>query len=187
MTRKEFLQEVFSFFRKSEGRIIQQKDSGSMPGIMLPPGAPSVENFLKNCTQCYQCVADCPHEVIRVYRQEDSRFYGFPVIEPRLQPCHLCEELPCVKACKDGAIQKDHFTGSIGKAVLFKDRCLVSEGYLCMSCINACPKIGQAIQRGTDGFPVIFEAECTGCGECEFSCPLEVPAIRIIMNQNSGE
>lgn len=64
-------------------------------------------------------------------------------------------------------------------AVLDKDKCSKQEcGYVC---IKACPGVrmgDETILKDNDGFPVISELLCTGCGICPKKCPNS--AIKII-------
>ncbi|RMG21947.1 MAG: hypothetical protein D6732_26450 [Methanobacteriota archaeon] len=187
MSRKEFLREAFSLFKKTFGEEDIASSQTISAGILLPPGAVSIEHYLNHCNQCYACVAKCPHEAIRVHRDERSQLAGFPVIEPRLQPCYLCEDFPCINTCDVNALQSDAEYRRLGTAILMKERCLISAGHICMSCINACPEIGKAIRRDTDGYPVVSSEFCTGCGICENSCPADPAAIRVISKQKSGD
>ncbi len=64
-------------------------------------------------------------------------------------------------------------------AVLDKDKCSKEQcGYVC---IKACPGVrmgDETITKDVEGFPVISEVLCTGCGICPKKCP--VGAIKII-------
>lgn len=154
LTRKEFLKEAFTLFRKSEFENQKQSSDDNscqkLPaGTILPPGAGSITDFMSSCTQCYDCVSACPHEAIRVVRDEHSDVFGFPVIQPRSQPCYECEDVPCIGSCTDGALNH-HGIISIGVAFIDDKKCLAFLGQFCMSCINSCPHSGRAIARNVN-------------------------------------
>ena len=75
--RKDFFKEAFWFFKKEFETTTNANIEENLPFI-LPPGAKDKESFLDTCEQCYECVSICPHESIRVWRNEDySKFYGY--------------------------------------------------------------------------------------------------------------
>jgi MauM/NapG family ferredoxin protein len=184
LSRKEFLREAFHLFRRKSDTT--EMNRGTEEGIILPPNAVSLELYLKKCNQCYQCVSVCPHEAIRVWRNENSSLFGFPVIVPREQPCLLCEDLPCVKSCDTGALIRQEIPNLNAVAVIHTQRCLAYQGHFCITCVNSCPLTGQAIFRDLEGKPVINSQVCTGCGICEAACPTEKPAIRVKMKNMEG-
>jgi anaerobic dimethyl sulfoxide reductase subunit B (iron-sulfur subunit) len=42
------------------------------------------------------------------------------------------------------------------------------------ACIDACPN-GAITKRAEDGIVIVDKNECTGCGECYYACPYQVP------------
>ena len=63
-------------------------------------------------------------------------------------------------------------------AVINKDKCQAKKcGWLC---IKICPGVRmgeETIVKGEDGFPVISEELCTGCGICPKRCPFHAISI----------
>ena len=75
-------------------------------------------------------------------------------------------------------------------AITDRENCLSLNGLRCEICYRVCPLIDKAItiakreniitKRHTIFEPIIHSNSCTGCGICEHSCPLDVPAITVI-------
>ena len=181
ISRKSFLQSFFSLIKETSQAIDQNPAF-----VLLPPGIESQEKFLQQCTECYDCVARCPHLSLRVCRDEQSIFFGKPIIDPQEQPCFLCHDLPCVTACKPGALQ-EHFAVRLnGVARIDGNRCLAFNGLFCRACVNACPLMDEAITINQFGHPVVNEASCTGCGICLNQCSLIPSAIHIKPRKEKG-
>jgi ferredoxin len=88
----------------------------------------------------------------------------------------------------------------IGLAVIDKDRCLPwADGVECLVCEELCPipekaivfENGEGAASGTvDGtdpagqadlkLPLVLEDHCTGCGICQYNCPIQGPAAIVI-------
>ena len=51
----------------------------------------------------------------------------------------------------------------------FLSRCI-----RCLRCVDACPN-GAITKRSEDGIVIVDRDECTGCGECFYACPYQVP------------
>ena len=162
-------------------------------GILLrPPGA--VEQFSAACIRCGQCVRACPYETLKLVGIFGEGGTGTPHFEPRQVPCEMCEDLPCVKACPTGALAPelvDVNKAKMGLAVLVdQETCLNFQGLRCGVCYRACPKIDKALTlearhnirsgKHTLFLPRVHSDECTGCGKCERSCVLPIPAIKVL-------
>lgn len=106
----------------------------------------------------------------------------------------MCEDLPCIKACPTGALDPELTDPSaikMGIAVLVdQETCLNYLGLRCGVCYRVCPSIGKAITQDAQHnqrsgkhtlfLPKIHSDHCTGCGKCEKSCVLPVPAIKVL-------
>lgn len=155
-----------------------------------PPGA--VKNFTEACMKCGLCVKVCPKGALKLSRLGDPAPLGTPYFEPRKEACIMCEDLRCIKACTSGALDPktdDIYKTKMGVAVIDPHSCLSWQGLRCEVCYRQCPKKGKALvlaphPRGMSKHavfvPQIDPDECTGCGLCEWSCPTEKAAVRIV-------
>ncbi len=167
----------------------------SLPAIALrPPGAGGEKDFLGACIRCGLCVRDCPYDTLKLATPEEDVASGTPWFEARKIPCEMCEDIPCVKACPTGALDKtllDIDEARMGLAVLMdQETCLNYLGLRCDVCYRVCPLIGKAItlepqhnpRSGKHALfiPVVHSEACTGCGKCEHACVLDEAAIKVL-------
>ena len=151
---------------------------------LRPPGAVEEALFISLCTRCDECIKVCPHQCIR-YADSDTGL-GTAVIVAREAACRLCSDLPCIEACKTGALKHvDNIRDvKMGVAVIDKARCLdyAEEQFsCCQQCYRQCPFPDDAICL-EDSRPVIRGEKCVGCGICENVCQsINSPsAIRVV-------
>lgn len=169
--------------------------SKALPATTLrPPGALLEDDFTSACVRCGLCVRDCPYDTLKLSRMGDGPAIGTPYFIAREVPCEMCEDIPCVKACPTGALEKsltDITTAKMGIAVLIgRETCLSMLGLRCEACYRICPLMGEAItleqrhnpRTGRHAIfePVVHAEVCTGCGKCERSCVLEEAAIKVL-------
>ena len=163
------------------------------PLAIRPPGAIAEADFLGACIRCGLCVRDCPYDILRLASPDDAPANGTPYFTARDKPCEMCQDIPCVKACPTGAL--DHDLTDINKArmglavLVDQETCLCFLGLRCEVCYNNCPVFDQALTlelrpnprtgHHAEFIPVVHSEQCTGCGKCEKSCPLEVAAIKV--------
>lgn len=152
---------------------------------LTPPGSAGVKDFYRHCTACQLCIAECPNNVLRpsgklerLMQPEMGFEKGFCRPE-----CTRCSEL-----CPAGAIKKisreEKTQYHIGTARVNPDLCLVASGKgHCNKCVQACPSGAVKYVKAEDGrrMPVIAEEICTGCGACEYLCPVR-PVSAITVN-----
>ena len=152
---------------------------------LTPPGSKSVKDFYRHCTACQLCIAECPNNVLRpsgkaerLMQPEMSYEKGFCRPE-----CTRCSEL-----CPAGAISRisreEKTQYHIGTARVNPELCLVASGKgHCNKCAQACPSGAIKYVKTEDGqrTPVVAEEICTGCGACEYLCPVR-PVSAITVN-----
>lgn len=148
--------------------------------ILRPPGAVFEYEFLMTCTKCYECVKACDYEAVSVYHNRDDNNdlnNNTPCINPTITPCYMCEDTPCIHACKSGALREldDIKNMKIGVAVI-KDNCLIFDKVNCNECLNSCP-MGEDVIYFLSGKIVINTKKCTGCGICSYHCPQNPKAV----------
>ena len=179
----------------SSGLALYARQSHALPAwAVRPPGALDDERFLGACVRCGLCVRDCPYHTLRLATLGDGVPTGTPYFVPREIPCEMCEDIPCVKACPTGALDRgltDIAKARMGLAVLIdEENCLNFLGMRCDVCYRVCPVIDKAItlerrhneRTGKHAMliPTVHSDACTGCGKCEKSCVLEKSAIKVL-------
>ena len=169
---------------------------GSHPNLIYPPGA-ALPEFYSLCIRCSECIRVCPTQGLQLTFFETGWQNLFtPRLVPRLGYCMLnCKA--CVDACPTGALipmdleQKQSYR--IGLASIDKNRCLPwAYATPCIVCEEVCPMADKAIglqvvhMQDESGNsisiqqPYIKGEFCTGCGICEFKCPVSgEAAIRV--------
>jgi ferredoxin-type protein NapG len=174
-SRRDLLTGWFDTVRSVAGR------AGRAPEAMLrPPGALTPDDaYVEACTGCGDCLPVCPAQCIVLVDAAGGKKVA--AIDPGVKPCTLCEDLPCIAACPDGALVDpgDRERVRIGIAKVDPKRCVTFRGQRCDRCYRICPFPDRAIMMiGTR--PLVGSGACTGCGLCEYACPEEPKAIEII-------
>jgi len=170
------------------------KQVKSEPSPIRPPGALNESDFIKTCIKCGQCLEACPYSSIKLAKPFTGIAIGTPYLVVREIPCYMCEDIPCVKPCPSGALDKkmkEIGKAKMGLAVLIDhENCIAYQGLRCEVCYRACPFIGKAITiefipnkrtgRHALFIPVVHSNSCTGCGMCEHACILDEAAIKVL-------
>ena len=171
------------------------------PRRIRPPGALGEKQFLGRCIRCGQCMKICPNNAIHPALGEAGvEGLWTPVLIPRIGYCEPTCTL-CTDVCPTGAIR--HVTDAekvgkgaplvrIGTAFIERGRCLPwAMGTPCIVCEEFCPASPKAIELEEDNAmvdgvgkplkkPRVRPDRCTGCGACEFICPVnDRAAIRV--------
>lgn len=151
---------------------------------ITPPGSRSVKDFYRHCTGCQLCVAECPNNVLRPstdleHLMQPQMSYEKGFCRPE---CTRCSEL-----CPAGAIEKitreEKTQYHIGSAQVNPALCLMATGKsACGKCVQSCPSGAiKLVAYGENRIPAIAEEVCTGCGACEYLCPVR-PISAITVN-----
>lgn len=166
------------------------------PTMLQPPGG-LLNDMLSKCIRCGMCMRACPTGAIQPAMLEAGLAGVWsPIIIPRLGYCdYACNA--CGQICPVGAIPAlslaDKRVQVIGKAAINQETCIAwAQKTDCIVCEEMCPLPEKAIQLeptemvredGTEVtvlLPEVLSERCTGCGICEYKCPLEgESAIRI--------
>ena len=177
------------------GATLYARQARALPAqAVRPPGALVEDDFLAACVRCGLCVRDCPYNTLKLADLGDPVATGTPYFTARDVPCEMCEDIPCVKACPTGALDRsltDITLARMGLAVLIdQENCLNFLGLRCDVCYRVCPVIDKAITLETRHnprsdrhallLPTVHSDACTGCGKCEKSCVLPEPAIKVL-------
>ncbi len=153
---------------RAERRVVTRR-------YQRPPGALPEVGFLAACTRCGLCAEPCPPKAIRLATSEGGLGRGHALHRRRLsQPCTVCPDMPCVKACPTGALTLPSagWTGyRLATLELISERCVTFKGQQ-LPCLRRClPGWGIAPwHMDEDGHPVIKVEGCVGCGVCVRAC-----------------
>lgn len=176
--------------RACHQRLQQDKGAGKEA-----PSAPSLGAFVAPLAELGEnAPLETAEPVLRLAKLGSDRVPGTPYFIPRVSPCRLCEDLPCVRACPSGALNPkllDSNAARMGLAVLLDhENCLNHLGLRCDVCYRNCPLIDKALtvemqvnqRTGVHArfIPTVHAQHCTGCGKCERSCVLEHAAIKVL-------
>jgi MauM/NapG family ferredoxin protein len=179
-SRRDFLTSWFGAFRDARQAAATAGDPDP-DTVLRPPGALEPdEAFLDACTRCGDCIPVCPVDAIITIEESDGR--KLPAISPSLKPCRLCDDLPCVAACPDGALVAPEGgppAVRIGIAKVDPRTCVTFKGELCTRCYKACPYPDKALMM-IGSRPLVGSGACTGCGLCEFACPTHPKSIIVV-------
>ncbi len=171
--------------------------------LIRPPGAVAEDDFIARCIRCGQCMRVCPNNALHPTLME-SGIEGVwtPILIPKIGYCEPSCTL-CGQVCPTGAIlelsmaekvgDKDHPPNRIGTAFFDYGRCLPwAMATRCIVCEEWCPTSPKAIylkeetitdrqgREVTVQRPYIDPNICTGCGACEFACPVnDRPAVYV--------
>jgi ferredoxin-type protein NapG len=170
--------------------LVQQAHAS--PFALRPPGALPERDLAATCVKCGACVVACPYHTLRLAPVSSGIPAGTPHFVAREEPCRLCPDIPCARACPTGSLDRgldDIGKARMGLAAIDAANCLSWNGLRCEVCYRVCPLAGTAItidahprrlSKHAVFVPVIHPASCTGCGLCERACPTEVAAVRIV-------
>lgn len=166
------------FFRENIGRWFEQvlaktEERLVQEHYLRPPGALPEVAFLAACTRCGQCSPPCPVHAIITVPPSGGLAAGTPYIDPHSQPCVVCADMPCARACPTGAltVPADGWDGyRLGVVQFIPERCVTYQGTPCRVCVDACPVGAAALVLDEASHPVLKREGCVGCGVCMREC-----------------
>ncbi len=176
-----------AFFRETVGRLAQEvarrTERRVAPKVYFrPPGALDELPFLAACTRCGDCISVCPPAAIVKAPTGAGFAVGTPIIDPTVQPCTVCPDMPCAAACPTGALQvpPERWQGyRLATLELVPERCIAFDGVECGVCARACPLGEEALTLDAQGRPVIIAEGCVGCGVCVKACVTSPPSLKL--------
>ncbi len=166
---------------KVVGRAVNALGNGVVTRqYVRPPGALPEAAFLAACTRCGDCITVCPVAAITRVGSDHGLASGTPLLQPALDACVMCADMPCAGACPTGALEvpPDGWARVHFASVAIDDRCITNRDVECGVCARVCPAGPDAIHIDTDGHPRIGAA-CTGCGICVAACVTEPSSIHL--------
>lgn len=173
--RDAFGKWVEQLVERTEERVVRQR-------YVRPPGALPEMGFLAACTRCGECIRVCPaHAIIKV-PTDGGLAAGTPVLDPQVQPCIVCADMPCAEACPTDAltVPPNGWSGyRLARLELIPERCITFSGTPCGVCAEACPVGPTALAIDEGGHPVIRAEGCVGCGACVRACVTSPSSLKL--------
>jgi len=166
------------FLRRTLGRALREVAVRTEERVVTrrfvrPPGAIPEVAFLAACTRCGDCIPVCPVHAIIQAPPSAGFAAGTPYLEPKVQACVVCADIPCARACPTGALvvpPRGWDDVRLGELELDPDRCITFHGSSCGVCARACPVGERALAMDARGRPVLKPEGCVGCGVCVSAC-----------------
>ena len=170
-------------------------EKNASPLLIRPPGSLAEDDFTARCIRCGQCMRVCPNNALHPTLMEaGAEGIWTPILIAKIGYCEPSCTL-CGQVCPTGAIQElthkdkvgDKSTppNRIGTAFVDRGRCLPwAMATPCIVCEEWCPTSPKAVyleevivtnREGKEVAvkrPYVDAALCTGCGACEFACPV---------------
>jgi MauM/NapG family ferredoxin protein len=170
-------------------------EANANPLLIRPPGSVEEGDFLAKCIRCGQCMRVCPNNALHpTLLEAGAEGIWTPILIPRIGYCEPTCTL-CTQVCPTGAILELSINDKIGDdknppvhigtAFIDRGRCLPwAMGKTCIVCEEWCPTSPKAIylkeekiidrdgNSATIKRPYVDPHLCTGCGACEFACPV---------------
>ena len=182
--RRDFLKDSVVSTVRAAQELVKHADASPVepsapavrPDWLRPPGAVAEEAFLDRCTMCNDCVTACPPRAITVHP-----FDGTPILYADQYPCLVCEDFPCITACRTDALVPVSGIDQVRMGTAEVSHRLCTAGQGCHACVSKCPTSALELDVAMLHLSVSQET-CVGCGMCEMICKTvnDRVAIRVI-------
>jgi len=166
---------------------------------MRPPGALPEQEFLSACTRCAECMKVCPTNALQpAFLETGLEGIWTPILVPSIGPCAekctACGDVCPTHAIRPFTWQDKRYKIKMGLANVNRSTCIAwNGGRDCVVCAEVCPYSAvvfrdtwdDTLQKdpsrpitdpGNKGrmkrVPTVDEKLCTGCGICEYHCPV---------------
>ena len=181
--RRDFLKDSVLSTVKAAHELVKHSDG--LPAAppppargdwLRPPGAVGEPLFLERCTKCNDCVTACPPGAIIAHPEN-----GTPVLFADQSPCLLCEDFPCITACRTDALLPVGGIDQVRMGIATVSQRLCTAGQGCHACVSKCPTDALVMDVASLCLSVMKDA-CVGCGMCEMVCKTvnDHVAIRVV-------
>lgn len=177
-----------NFFRTTLGELLRQAAAATERKVaprrfFRPPGAVEEVAYLALCTRCGACIDVCPVHAIFKAPTSAGLAAGSPMIDPAVEPCVVCPDIPCARACPTGALVPPAGWPGVhmGRLELVPETCLAFQGVQCGICARSCPVGERAIRLDADGKPLLDAEGCVGCGVCVRACPTSPSSLKLYL------
>jgi polyferredoxin/NAD-dependent dihydropyrimidine dehydrogenase PreA subunit len=158
---------------------------GAPSTVIRPPGAVDEDLFLAQCTRCGACIGACLTGGLQpAFLEAGWEGLWTPMLVGRRggceSECNLCGQVCNTQAIKDLGLEEKKEV-KMGTAMIDRDLCIAwKEERHCYICDEICPfDAVEFLMDEETGFekPRVVSEDCTGCGLCEWKCPVTPPAI----------
>ncbi|MCC6727833.1 MAG: 4Fe-4S binding protein [Chthonomonadales bacterium] len=166
---------------------------------MRPPGALDERAFLSACTRCAECMKVCPTNALQpAFLETGVEGIWTPILVPSIGPCAekctACGDVCPTHAIRPFSWQDKRYKLKLGLANVNQSTCIAwNGGRDCVVCAEVCPysavvfrdKFDDGLAKDptrpitdpgnkgrTKRVPTVDEKLCTGCGICEYHCPV---------------
>jgi ferredoxin-type protein NapG len=182
-----------SFFRETVGRLVDEmmrraERRVAPRTVFRPPGALEEVAFLAACTRCGDCLDVCPAKAIVKAPPGAGLAAGTPMIDPSVQPCTVCADMPCATICPTEALavpERGWEGYRLAALELVPERCIAFQGVSCGTCVHVCPVGEHAITLDGKGRPVIHAEGCVGCGVCVRACVTTPSSLKLHLTEQN--
>ncbi|WP_428641040.1 ferredoxin-type protein NapF [Roseibium sp.] len=156
----------FSASRRAFFRLSRQPKED----VFRPPWSDEA-SLAAHCTGCNACAEACPEKIISLGK--DQR----PFLDFNSGACTFCGA--CAEACPTDALDHARELDWPWKADIQKT-CLSLQAVTCRTCEDVCEPRAIRFKLATGGIsePVVDEGQCTGCGACAHSCPVQAISLK---------